>query len=767
MIVRPYLFLCILIMSCSIIHSQPNQWVDIGIKGISPKCMEFDDNNEIIIGTFYKGIYKTNLGEWQECINGIEDSTNLYEVVDIQKVPGTQGQYLAGLWSWFQPLNGYLYLTTDNCLTWNRIDCYPPGLNSGTMAFFIDPADSSHWIWAGFTFEIYHSFNSGMDWDFINTNDNPGVVKFTSIPSCDSVFFSISVVGERVIPNMGGIERSSDYGRNWTSVWNGPYPLTPPGLIVPGDIMVDPFTNNHLIVVNSVVHDSLSDYRWMESFDYGLTWQPRIINFPSLGLARIAFDANEEGLIYLGTHDQGLFKSEDGGVSWVNISGQICRGRPVLLIYMDSAGNVYTSIEPLGLYKSSNSGETWEHITENFPGSPPAFFLDMNDDNIIYGTARLLLGTENNWTRIDNGIPLNAGLEVQAVFVANWIYAGTCYQSEGLNLWYSDNFGSDWYPVANQPAEVQEILSLDKDAADYDLVFKTLGDRVWTYSINNGGWLDITPEENLNYLDDPKVSPAVSGLWYISGEGYAYKTLNYGGQWTLLNLPNIQDYLWKILPDPINADIVYAFGTPNSPYVSTVFYRSLNGGQDWVMVYCPGSSIPYSIQSLSRFSNDPEVVIAGATLPFSTLISYDGGLHFQQYNEGLTRHANFYYLKPDPIDGSTIFAATSDGIKKINWQGNNVEGDYSFIPQEIKLYYPFPNPFNSSTVLSFDLRDAGFVELTVYDITGSEVARLVEGYRNVGYHEAVFDASELASGVYFARLNTGDFHQTKKLLLVK
>ena len=78
-----------------------------------------------------------------------------------------------------------------------------------------------------------------------------------------------------------------------------------------------------------------------------------------------------------------------------------------------------------------------------------------------------------------------------------------------------------------------------------------------------------------------------------------------------------------------------------------------------------------------------------------------------------------------------------------------------------------PNPFNPSTVLSFELRDASFVTLAVYDITGREAAVLAEGWMPAGYHQAEWDASGMPSGVYFARLTSGGVNHTQKLLLVK
>jgi len=84
-----------------------------------------------------------------------------------------------------------------------------------------------------------------------------------------------------------------------------------------------------------------------------------------------------------------------------------------------------------------------------------------------------------------------------------------------------------------------------------------------------------------------------------------------------------------------------------------------------------------------------------------------------------------------------------------------------------KLLTNYPNPFNPSTLIRYSLEAATNVELAVYDISGREVARLINGYRSAGSHEVSFDASHLGSGIYLARFTAGDFTQTQKLVLVK
>ncbi len=79
----------------------------------------------------------------------------------------------------------------------------------------------------------------------------------------------------------------------------------------------------------------------------------------------------------------------------------------------------------------------------------------------------------------------------------------------------------------------------------------------------------------------------------------------------------------------------------------------------------------------------------------------------------------------------------------------------------------YPNPFNSSTALSFKLPAASNVRLVVYDILGREVVVLVNEKKLAGNYEAKFDGTNLPSGVYFYRIEAGDFKETKKMILVK
>ena len=83
------------------------------------------------------------------------------------------------------------------------------------------------------------------------------------------------------------------------------------------------------------------------------------------------------------------------------------------------------------------------------------------------------------------------------------------------------------------------------------------------------------------------------------------------------------------------------------------------------------------------------------------------------------------------------------------------------------LHSNYPNPFNASTEITFDLPRAMQTSLKVYDVLGREVAELAGGVMIAGYHAITFDASALSSGVYFYRLEAGEFGETRKMVLLK
>ena len=94
-----------------------------------------------------------------------------------------------------------------------------------------------------------------------------------------------------------------------------------------------------------------------------------------------------------------------------------------------------------------------------------------------------------------------------------------------------------------------------------------------------------------------------------------------------------------------------------------------------------------------------------------------------------------------------------------------VEND--LLPQEFSLFQNYPNPFNPNTTIKFALPASMYLTLSVYNIIGEKITEIFKGKMNEGYHEMMFNASELSSGVYFYKIESENFNSTKKMILIK
>jgi hypothetical protein len=126
---------------------------------------------------------------------------------------------------------------------------------------------------------------------------------------------------------------------------------------------------------------------------------------------------------------------------------------------------------------------------------------------------------------------------------------------------------------------------------------------------------------------------------------------------------------------------------------------------------------------------------------------------------GGTMTGNTMFLATSQIYSAFAFTGTSSGTVSVT--------DGQVIPAEFQLEQNYPNPFNPSTTMRYGLPNRSHVQMAIFNTLGQQVALLVQGEQEAGYHEVRFDASGLSSGVYFYRLHAGDFVQTRKLLLIR
>ncbi|MCB9247637.1 MAG: T9SS type A sorting domain-containing protein [Ignavibacteriales bacterium] len=130
-------------------------------------------------------------------------------------------------------------------------------------------------------------------------------------------------------------------------------------------------------------------------------------------------------------------------------------------------------------------------------------------------------------------------------------------------------------------------------------------------------------------------------------------------------------------------------------------------------------------------------------------------------NYDVNNYKGFFNLKFEISSNSNVY--WTDSTKTIITENNNELN----IPVVFTLYQNYPNPFNPTTAIKYSIPDNHIVKLCVYDILGREVKVLVNEYQHKGYYEIKFEASDLSSGIYFYRLSSGKYIETKKLVLLK
>ncbi len=118
-------------------------------------------------------------------------------------------------------------------------------------------------------------------------------------------------------------------------------------------------------------------------------------------------------------------------------------------------------------------------------------------------------------------------------------------------------------------------------------------------------------------------------------------------------------------------------------------------------------------------------------------------------------------------DYKTLFITADTSIYKIRPLLTSIDKQELNAPEEFKLYQNYPNPFNPSTKIKYSIPTSSRVMIKVYDLTGKEVKIIENRVRTAGTYTVMFDANQLASGVYFYKLSANNYSATKKFILMK
>ena len=534
----------------------------------------------------------------------------------------------------------------------------------------------------------------------------------------------------------------------------------------------------HFLGYNGSVLYCGSDGGVYKSTNDGVAWTDLNATLSTLQYQSADYDPTAVLRLYGGTQDNNKETSTDGGTTWNQVTtgdGGYTVVDPVHTNY------VYGQYVQGSLQRSSNSGATY---TEIHPSSStgglfynPYAMAPGSDSTIVYGQSDLWKTTSvqtalssSGWSQIATTGVVGGDVSSIAIGATSTrnIYAGT---SNGRILATTDN-GATWATTAGFPYVSGLAVDITNDNVCY-AGFSGFSSGVHVYKTTNGGatWSNVTGNfPNIPVLCIVLRTTAPRTLFLGTDLG-VYKSTDDGSTWASFN---------NGMPTLAVFDMKYKEGTQ-------ILLAATHGRGCWTFDY--GGALPIELASFTAASGPVSGVhIAWKTLSeinnygfevqrsaavadgFSTL---PGGLvrghgttlapQLYAFDDASAGPGTWYYrLKQIDLNGSIHFV---EPVRAEAAAGNVAAGGSA--PPEFALLQNHPNPFNPSTTIRFDLASDRDVSLKVYNALGQVVSELVSGHRPAGRYSIVWDASGIASGVYFYRLEAGSFVQTKKLIVLR
>ncbi len=384
-------------------------------------------------------------------------------------------------------------------------------------------------------------------------------------------------------------------------------------------------------------------------------------------------------------------------------------------------------------------------------------FLDSLQGYAV-GDGGLVLKTTDgglNW----NSVPLPSINPVRDLaFVTaelGWVVTGdeNNYLSSG-SVWQTTNGGAAWIeqPLGNSRARFglsfvssTEGWTCGAVNGNWDIQATTNGGTSWMQQSGSGyGWL-----YDIDFIS-PTLGWAIGVVYYPTLSGMVITTGNGGAAWSQLNTGTVSPLNGMQFLD---SDHGFAVGERGTVLVTT------NGGLNWTNMQTGANS---DLNDLSFVSPELGWVCGMNGTIFKTS---NGGANWESQPSGIVSELNGIFF----VDSTTGWAVGEGGTILTTSVITSVENpSLDLAPLTFDLLPCFPNPFNSTTVISFDLPASGDVKLAVYDITGREVQVLGTGHWALGKHSVVWNADGCVSGVYFIRLMAdGRWLMARKVVLMK
>ncbi|NOS86000.1 MAG: T9SS type A sorting domain-containing protein [Ignavibacteria bacterium] len=404
---------------------------------------------------------------------------------------------------------------------------------------------------------------------------------------------------------------------------------------------------------------------------------------------------------------------------------------------MKTTGKLILLLITVLILTANSTRAQWENISAGI-GNRPVYSL-YNNNNYIYA------GTSNHgiYLSSDDGSSWSpAGVNYFNITYAMTEFGGYLYAACELGVWRTSNNGAYWSYTSLNNTTMYSLVS------NQSRVFTGSHNSGLFYSAGGTGWF-------ISQLNTQSVKAlAINGNFLLAGCGNSegvFISTNNGTNWfsSSLNYKSVYSLA-------LNGNIAFA-GTGSGVYIST------DSGYTWTQTSL-NNELVYSLAVSGN------TVIAGTEL-HGIYVSEDNGVSWIQKNEGLgnitihsLRIANNYIFAGASING--VYRRQIGNLVGVNPVSTENAKDFS-------LSQNYPNPFNPITNITYDIPNRSNVVLRIFDVSGKQVSEILNGLSDPGKYTVAFDATKLASGVYFyellaASIANGDiFKDVKKMVVVK
>ncbi len=381
----------------------------------------------------------------------------------------------------------------------------------------------------------------------------------------------------------------------------------------------------------------------------------------------------------------------------------------------------------------------------------------VNANNVwVCGYAGRVLRTTNGgvtWVSV-NAAPIPGTLDLHSIYAIDSVTALVAGSGASSFLFRTSNGGANWVQVFTETGGFINSVQMGNSFAGF-MMGDPVGTRWSLWGTTTGG---LTWDSASFYL--PKTGTdagwnnsfffdAAAGVWFGTNNTRVYKSLTLTTWTTQPTTGQLNSYaIW--------------FNTPLTGFTGgTALLMTTNGGASWVS---PPAALPgtANLSGITGFGTQWVVTRQATAIYISANNGATWSTSYTAPGAGLYRH-----IAKNRADNLTYFAVRSDGGISKGTLLVGITPISSEIPENFELKQNYPNPFNPNTLIEFSIPKTGFVKLAIYDALGREVSSLLNSELVSGNYQINFNASDLARGTYYYKLISGEFVQTKKMILVK